>query len=242
MQRFRQTLHQPCNCNLIAHLGLLSCACFADATADFGIDLHDRQRRVIGRSVTAAHNRECRVLRPCLSTGNGRIHEMQTCIGGCGVQFGRNLRRNRCVIDENRAFGHRAKRTICPQTDRAQVIVIAHARHYKFRALRGLCRCCRHRAAVGLHPGLSLSRCAVIDGHAVAGLLQMPRHGRAHDPQTQKCQFRHVPSPVYGCILLCCDPCIPPSSRAHRVNTRDPSRTARHCPQPTPRGQQRRGT
>ena len=109
------------------------------------------------------------------------------------------------MIDEDRAGFHRRERAIGAKRDRAQVIVVADARHHELLALGGgfRGRCGASAELVG--PCLRLGLRAVIDGHLVATLFQeMPCHGKTHDAETEECDFGHVQN-LWGFAGFFCD-------------------------------------
>ena len=83
-----------------------------------------------------------------------------------------------------------------PDRDLAQVVVVADAGEDDLLALGGLARASAPTAAVLGHPFLGLGRGAVVDRHLVALGFEVPRHRIAHDPQAEKSNFRHCPTPV----------------------------------------------
>src|SRR3954453_1076587 len=96
------------------------------------------------------------------------------------------------MVDEHRALLDAAESAVRPERDLAQVVVVAHAAHDEVLAFgRGLGG--RRAAPAELpDPFLGLGRGAVIDGDVVAALvLEMPRHGIAHDAETEKSHLRH---------------------------------------------------
>ena len=78
------------------------------------------------------------------------------------------LRRDRGVVDEDRARADPGEGAVVAEADRAQIVVVADAGHHEGRALRRLARVCGHRAAVLGDPGLGLRGGPVVDRHLVA--------------------------------------------------------------------------
>ena len=106
------------------------------------------------------------------------------CFGRC-VEFASHIGRGRGVVDQNGAFFHASKSTVCAQYHRAQIFVIAHATKddvgmgYSFAWRRGM----RRLTTVGklLAPCSCFGRAAVVNRHCVASAGQVTRHGIAHD-------------------------------------------------------------
>ena len=144
------------------------------------------------RFVTAAHHREHAVLGAGLAAGNRRIDEFEVALYCLGVQFARDGRRRRSMIDHHRAFFHAGKNAGAAKHDLAQIVVVADAGKHEILAVGGLLRRRRAFAAVLGDPFFSLGAGAVIDRDVMAALgLEMPRHRVTHDAEPDKCDLRH---------------------------------------------------
>jgi hypothetical protein len=97
------------------------------------------------------------------------------------------------VIDEGSTLLHARERTIGANRDRAQIVVIADARHDKIPALGGGLRRWGRLSAEFLGPCLRLGRRPVEYRDLVATFLhQMSCHGETHSAETEKSDFSHV--------------------------------------------------
>ena len=84
------------------------------------------------------------------------------------------------------------KYTLLPGHHIAYVIVITNTDTHHIGPRSRRCGSGGRLTLKALYPGLCPGGSAIIDGHMVAGSLQMARHREAHDPQPHKCNI-HKP-------------------------------------------------
>jgi hypothetical protein len=139
---------------------------------------------------------------PRLTARDRRIDKAEpACLGGL-IKLGRDLGRDRGVIDKDRARAHARERPVGAKADAAQIVIIADAGHHERGPLCGLARRRGVPSAMLGRPFFGLGRRAVIDADIMPRRRQVARHGIAHHTQSQKCQFCHVVFLLLRCRCL----------------------------------------
>ena len=201
MQRKRQALGQPLHhagdADLIDHLGFLAGARRPHQCHRTREMRDHRLGTRVRFGITADHHRQNALLRTGLAAGDWRIEKMQVLRARCGMQFLRHRRRRRGVIDKNRVTLHAVESAVFADRHFAHIIIIADTAEHDVCRRGRSGRRIRNRAGVLRRPGLHFVAGAVIDGHRMSGVRQMPRHGPAHDAESDECNF-HI-----GCSLQC---------------------------------------
>ena len=192
MDAFGQSLHQPRDADLVDHLGELAGAGGAKQLAHPRIGGDHRLGAAIGRLATAAHHGKDAVLGAGLTARHRGVDEMEAGSGRCLVEFTRDFGGGGGVVDEDRALFHPGEGAAVAKGDRAQVVVVADAGHHEILTLGGGLRSRGGASAEFVGPGFRGRRRAVVDRHLVLTLLhEMPRHGEAHDAETDESDFSH---------------------------------------------------
>ncbi len=151
-----------------------------------GIGIHDRVS--LGKSLIGAadHDGQHTIFRTRLTAGNRRIHKGAALLFRGVIKFTGQTGRGRGVIDKDRTGFQPGQNAVIAIDDRAHIIIITDTGKGNVGALGGLAGRINCRAAILAGPFLGLRFGAVIDLHLMTGFDQIPRHGIAHDTETDK--------------------------------------------------------
>src|SRR5579862_3309213 len=111
---------------------------------------------------------------------------MQSSLGRLAMQFARDARRSRGVIDEDRALLHARESAVRSQRHGAHVFVIAYAGEDEVASLSRLAGRRGARASVLRGPAFGLGRRTIVDGRPMTFGLEMPGHRITHHAESEK--------------------------------------------------------
>ena len=196
MDAFREALDQARDADLVDHFGQLARAGRPEQLAHAGIGRDHRLGAGIGFGAAAAHHGQHAVFRTGLAAGHRGVDELETGLGGGGIEFAGDLGGGGGVVDEGGALLHAGESAVRAEGDRAQVIVVADAAHHEILAFRGGFGGGCGLAAELLRPGLGFGRSPVENRDLVTTFFhQMACHGKTHHAETEKSDFSHVCNP-----------------------------------------------
>ena len=143
-------------------------------------------RALVGRIITATHDRQLAVFGTLLAAGHRRIDKIGLAIPAGGIQLPSHGGAGGGVIYQQGAIAESFEHAARAQSDLAQVIVIAHANKHHGGTCSGLGGGVSGTAIEVPGPLVGAAGGAVVDGHGQPGFGQVAGHGIAHGAQPDK--------------------------------------------------------
>ena len=193
VDRLGEALNQPCNRDLIDHLGELAGTRRPDPVHHLGKMRNDRLGPLKRCFIAAGHDGKLAIFSPRLPPRNGCVQKMKSSRCSCCSQLSGNISRSRCIVHENRTLPHRSESPIGSDCDSAQIVIIANTAKHEVGIFSG--RRWGQRdlpAPVCLDPGFRFRRGPVVNRDSMTPTFgEVPRHRITHDAQSQKRNVGH---------------------------------------------------